>query len=153
MLKLDDFDLAILRCLQVSTRLATEEIGDRVGLSATACQRRIKRLRDDGVIAKEVAILSPRALGERVTLIVEVVLARGRADVVDTFKRDISAVPDVQQVYYVTGECDFVLIVNAASIADYEVLTRRLFFDNENIQKFHTTVVMESVKLGLEVPI
>lgn len=150
---LDAFDLALLRCLQQDCRRTSESLAAEVGLSATACQRRLKRLRRSEVIAKEVAVLAPDALGGRMTLIVQVVLARGRADIVDAFKRQVRVQPEIQQCYYVTGDCDFVLIVTAKDIADYETFTRRVFFENPNIQKFHTMVAMENVKLGLEVPV
>lgn len=150
---LDNFDVAILRCLQVDNRQTSEAIGAEIGLSPTACQRRIKRLRASGVIASEVAILDPDRIGGRLTLIVQVLLARGRTDIIDSFKREIRDIPEVQQCYYVTGEHDFILVVTAEDMAAYEKLTRRIFFANPNIQKFQTIVAMESVKLGLQIPL
>lgn len=147
--KIDDFDVAILRLLQDDTRVTSETLAEAVGLSPTACQRRLKRLRESGAIAREVAVLDPDRVGGRITLIVQIVLERTRVDFVDSFKRDMLKAPEVQQCYYVTGEYDFVLIVTADDLADYEAVTQRLFFGNRSIQKFHTTVVMQSVKLGL----
>jgi DNA-binding Lrp family transcriptional regulator len=152
-MRLDPFDLAILARLQTNNRLTSDEIARAVHLSPTACQRRIKRLRAEGVIVGDVAVLSASALGRRLTLLVEVVLVRGRADVVESFKALVRAAPEVQQCYYVTGEHDFVLVVTAEDMADYERLTQRLFFGFPHVQKFHTTVVMETVKLGLGLPL
>jgi Lrp/AsnC family leucine-responsive transcriptional regulator len=153
MTKLDSFDIAILRSVQDDNRQSTEAIAEAVGLSPSTCQRRLKRLRDSGAIAAEIAVLSPEVVGKRITLIVQVVLERGGAHIVDAFKRDVQAIPEIQQCYYVTGEFDFILVVTAADIAAYERLTRRIFFDNPRIQKFHTIVVMESVKVGLAIPL
>lgn len=153
MADLDQFDVAILGQLQDDNRVTSEVIAERVGLSPTACQRRIKRLRAEGAIAAEVAVLDPDLVGGRITLVVQVILARGRADIVDAFKREVQAIPEVQQCYYVTGEADFILIVTAEDIASYERLTRRIFRDNPNIQKFLTNVVMEPVKVGLRIPL
>ena len=153
MSELDPFDVALLNLLQANNRLTSETLAERVGLSPTACQRRIKRLRAEGAIAKEIAVVDPQVVGGRITLIVQVVLAHGRADIVDAFKREVQAIPEVQQCYYVTGDHDFILIVTADDIADYERLTRRIFFGNPNIQKFQTIVVMDSVKVGLEIPL
>ena len=150
---LDQFDISILNLLQDDNRMTSEAIAERVGLSPTACQRRIKRLRAEGAIAAEVAVLDPDVVGGRITLIVQVVLAHGRADIVDAFKREVQAMPEVQQCYYVTGEADFILIVTAEDIPAYERLTRRIFFGNPHIQKFQTIVVMDSVKVGLKLPI
>ncbi|WP_020593867.1 Lrp/AsnC family transcriptional regulator [Kiloniella laminariae] len=150
---LDGFDRSILRCLQQSTRFTSEQIAEKVGLSATACQRRIKRLRDTGAIVREVAILSPDAVENRLTLLVQIVVKRGRSDVIDAFKRDMMTYAEVQQCYYVTGAFDFILIVTARDIVEYEHFTRRAFFDNPAIHEFNTTVVMEQVKVGLEYPL
>ena len=150
---LDQFDVAILRCLQDNNRMTTEAIGTAVGLSPTACQRRIKRLRETGAIAAEIAVLDPDRVGGRMTLILQVTLRRGGAHLVDAFRRDIVKVPEVQQCYYVTGDYDFVLIVTAKDMADYERLIRRAFFDDPNIQRFHTAVVMDTVKRGLAMPL
>lgn len=152
MSEIDQFDRTILSLLQDNARMTSEAIGDAVGLSPTACQRRIKRLRENGVISSEIAVLDPEALGGRVTLIVQIVLERGRADIVDAFRREVRGIPEIQQCYYVTGEYDFILVVTASDMADYEQLTRRIFFGNPNIQKFHTIVVMQSVKTGLKIP-
>ena len=149
----DPLDIAILRHLQRSTRTTSEAIAEAVGLSPSACQRRIKRLRQCGAIASEIAVLDPGVAGQRLTLIVQVVLARGRADIVDSFKQAVRKVPEVQQCYYVTGDVDFILVITARDMSDYEDLTRRLFFDNRDIQKFQTIVVMDTVKLGLEIPL
>jgi Lrp/AsnC family leucine-responsive transcriptional regulator len=151
--ELDDFDRAILRELQQDCRRSSERIAAVVALSATAVQRRIKWLRENGAIVAERAIVNPLAVGRPLSILVQVTLARGRADIVADFKRQAQANPEVQQCYYVTGEYDFLLIVTANDMADYERLTHRLFFDNQNIQKFHTIVVMDPVKVGLTIPI
>ena len=151
--KLDDFDTSILNCLQENARMTSEIISERVGLSPTACQRRIKRLRDIGAITQEIAVVSPEVVGGRLTLIVQVTLNRGGTHIIDEFKRTIVKVPEVQQCYYVTGACDFILVITAEDMASYEQMTRRVFFDDLNIQRFHTTVAMENVKVGLHLPL
>lgn len=150
---LDQFDVALLDQLQRDNRQTSEALAAAVGLSATACQRRMKRLREAGYIAADVSVLDPAKVGRRTTFIVQVDLARGRADIIDGFKRDMQKVPEVQQCYYVTGEADFILVVVAEDLAHYEQLTRRLFYESNVIRKFHTQVVMDSVKLGLTVPL
>lgn len=153
MSEMDDFDVAILRCLQDDNRMTSEAIAEQVGLSPTACQRRMRKLRQSGAIMGDVSIIDPERVGGRMIMIVQVVLERGRADIVDAFKRDVRRTPEIQQCYYVTGDADFVLVVTAKDMVDYERLTRRIFFENPNIQKFHTMVVMEAVKAGLKFPL
>jgi Lrp/AsnC family leucine-responsive transcriptional regulator len=60
---------------------------------------------------------------------------------------------EVQQCYYVTGNADFILIITAQNMHEYEAITQKLFFTNDNIQKFHSNVVMDNVKVGLNIPI
>jgi Lrp/AsnC family leucine-responsive transcriptional regulator len=150
---LDDFDREILRRLQLDARATGEDIGAAVHLSAAAVQRRIKRLRQSGVIAAEVAIVDPVAVGQGMSFVIGVELERERADMLDAFRRAARADPNVQQCYYVTGVADFILIVVARDMADFEAFTRRLLFDNANIRRFTTSVVMSRDKIGNTVPI
>jgi Lrp/AsnC family transcriptional regulator, leucine-responsive regulatory protein len=151
---LDKLDKQILVLLQANARRSSEEIAESVGLSATAVQRRIKRLREEGTIMAEVAVISADAIGRRVTALIEVELAAGsRDDLIEEFKRRMTAQPEVQQCYYVSGEYDFFLVVTAEDLADYERLTRRLFFGVDNIRKFRTIFVLDPVKVGLQLPI
>ncbi|MES2036746.1 MAG: Lrp/AsnC family transcriptional regulator [Pseudomonadota bacterium] len=150
---LDGFDLAILRYLQNNARHSAELIGADIGLSATAVQRRIRKLRDEGVIRAEVAIVSPQAVGYPLTVMVEVAFKKGLGDVIDSFKQDMQALTEVQQCFYLAGEFDFMLIVQTTDMAVYERFTRAVFFTNDNILKFQTTVVMDTVKQSYCLPI
>jgi DNA-binding Lrp family transcriptional regulator len=151
---MDQFDRRILQRLQDDARTTTDDIAEAVGLSATAVQRRIKRLRAQGAIVSEVAVIDPAAVGLGLRVIVGVELIQGsRADLIDPFKRRMAAQPQVQQCYYVAGEFDFLLIVLARDVADYERLSRQLFFEDANIKRFTTTFVLDAAKVGLQVPI
>jgi DNA-binding Lrp family transcriptional regulator len=150
---LDTFDREILRRVQLDARATGEDIGAAIGLSAAAVQRRLKRLRDLGVIVADVAVVDPQAVGQAMTFIVGVELERERADMLDAFRRAARADPNVQQCYYVTGAADFMLIVIARDMDDFEAFTRRLLFDNPNIRRFTTSVVMARDKVGLGIPV
>ncbi|MEU0532221.1 Lrp/AsnC family transcriptional regulator [Amycolatopsis tolypomycina] len=150
---LDQLDIAILACLQADARTIAETIGAKVGLSAAAVQRRIKRLREAGVIEREVAVLSPEALGLSMTFVVTVEMERENLAVLDGFRRQVLAEDAVQQCYYVTGAADFVLIVTCPDMAGFEAFTRRMFFDNPNVRHFTTSVAMDRVKVGLGLPL
>ncbi|KZB81708.1 Lrp/AsnC family transcriptional regulator [Amycolatopsis regifaucium] len=150
---LDRLDVAILSCLQADARTIAESIGAKVGLSAAAVQRRIKRLREAGVIEREVAVLSPQALGLTMTFVVMVEMERESLAVLDGFRRQVLADDNVQQCYYVTGNADFVLVVTCRDMAGFEAFTRRMFFDNPNVRHFTTSVAMDRVKTGLTLPL
>lgn len=153
MTRFDAFDVKLLKIVQYDNRLTAEALSERVGLSPSACQRRLKRLRDEGVIEADISVISPEAVGRQLTMIVEVTLERERPDIMDEFKRSMIATPEVMQCYYVTGDTDFILILTARDMKHYEQFTKRFFFDNPNIRRFHTLVVMDRVKTGLYVPV
>ncbi len=134
--------------MQRDNRLTSDVLGERVGLSATAVQRRLKRLRATGVIEADVAVIAPRAVGQRLQMIVLVSLERERADIIDRFKASIRTTPNVMNGYYVTGDADFMLVVSARDMEEYESFTRRFFYENPDIKNFKTMVVMDRVKSG-----
>ncbi|MEH6444788.1 MAG: Lrp/AsnC family transcriptional regulator [Oceanospirillaceae bacterium] len=151
--QLDNFDKKILNIMQQSNRTTTEQIAENIGLSAAAVQRRIKRLRAQKIISDDVSIISPKSVQRPMTLIVQVTLERERADLMDDFKKEMKNNELVQQCYYVTGSSDFILVITARDMEDYEAFTRSAFFDNSNIRNFQTNVVMDRVKVGLNVPL
>ena len=150
---LDTFDLKILSLYQHDTQVPAAEIGAQVGLSAAAVQRRLKRLRETGVIEAETARVSPKAVGLPVTCIVAVDLRDESTREMARFKRRMVARPEVQQCYYVTGQADFMLIVIAASLEAYEAFTREALLEDANVKSFTTHVAMERVKVGMGLPI
>ena len=150
---LDRRDREILARYQHDTQVPAKVIADAVGLSVAAVQRRLKRLRAEGVIEREVAQLDPKALGLPVTCVVSVDLERERAPDLERFRRKMLKAPEVQQCYYVTGDCDYVLIVLAASMEAYEVFTRRDLLDDPNVHSFTTFVVLDRVKVGMSAAI
>lgn len=151
--QLDEFDHQILRHLQRDALATGEEIGAEVCLSAAAVQRRIKRLRQIGAIRATVAVLDPAMIGQTMSFVISVELERERADMLDAFRRAAREDPNVQQCYYVTGSTDFVLMVTARDMADFELFTRRLLFDNANVRRFTTNVVLSRDKVGVSLPL
>ena len=150
---LDAFDRRILAAYQLDTARPAAAIGAEVGLSAAAVQRRLKRLRETGVIEAEIARIAPGAVGCDVTCIVGVSLRDESARELEVFKQRMAARPEVQQCYYVTGEADFMLVVLAANMAAYEAFTRDALLGHPNVRGFTTHVVLDRVKAGLAVPL
>lgn len=152
-ISLDTTDKALLEIVQRNNRLSADEMGARVGASRSSVQRRMKRFRDEGIIEADISVLSAKAAGRPMSFIVEVELERERTDLLDDFRRSMLALDDVQQCYYVTGHTDFILIVTATDMATYEEFSRQVFTDNPNIRRFHSNVVVNRVKAGLQVPL
>lgn len=142
----DDFDLKILELVQKDNLMPHREVSDRIGLSAPAVARRLQRLRATGVIRKDVAVVDERAVGRPLTIVVEVTTENEQLDMLDEMKRRFSACTQIQQCYYVTGDMDFILILNLRDMDEYTALTRELFFEGGNVKSFRTCVVMEKVK-------
>ena len=146
-------DLTILRLLQDNARERLETLAYETGLSVATVQRRLKALKASGVIESEPAVIVPQAVGFSMTFIIMVELERERLDQLDAFRRKAKAEAQVQQCYYITGEADFALVVLARNMEDYEKLTHRLFFDDSNVKRFRTSVVMDRTKVGMTVPL
>lgn len=150
---LDQCDKQILNDIQSNARVGLDTLAAQCGLSVPTVQRRLKRLRDTGVIEREVAILNPASLNYAMTFVVMVELERESLDQLDNFRRKARKDQQVQQCYYVTGEADFILICTARDMSDFESLTQRLFFENSNVRHFRTSVVMDRTKTGLTIPV
>ena len=150
---LDAIDVGLLNFLQKDNRTSAENLGAAVGLSATAVQRRVKRLRDEGIIEADVSHVSPKHIGRPLLMLVSVTLERERADIIDRFKQAVRKTPEIMSGYYVTGDADFVLLVSAIDMDDYEAFTRKFFYENNDIKGFKTTVVMDRVKSSLALPV
>lgn len=153
-MKLDRKDARILNALQRNSRLTGEELGPEVHLSTAACNRRIKRLRDEGVIEAEVAIVSPERAGFGYVLTVLVSLKDDHAaDAVERLKAALRERPEVVSAVSVTGQWDFVLNVVAKGPDRYEKLMRELRAAHPCLNGSEALVVLDRVKIGTVLPI
>lgn len=150
-MKIDEADIKILNTVQENARTSLEQLTHVTGLSSASVQRRLKALRDSGVIVREIAVVDPLKLGIQMSFVILVEMERERPDQIDLFVNRISKEPRVQQCYYVTGEADFCLICTTKDMQEFEELTHRLFFDDTNVRRFRTSVVMGRKKVGLGV--
>lgn len=151
--RIDEFDLKILKLVQIDNLMPQREISERVGLSAPAVARRLQRLRATGIIRQDISVVNEGALGRPLTIVVEVTTENERLDLLDEMKERFAKCPQVQQCYYVTGETDFILIINVSDMNEYTSLTRELFFEGGNVKSFRTCVAMERVKSNGPVPL
>ena len=150
---MDELDRRILALVQQDARRAAEAIGAEIGLSASAVQRRIARLREEAVITAEVAIVDPKTVGRSLTLIVDIEVERERPELMAVLKRRIAEEPAIQEAWYVTGDGDFVLIVTARDVEDYDALMQKLVTENSNVRRFRTRVALGTLKRGCRVPV
>ena len=149
--EIDRTDRRILSIVQRHNLTPHREIADIVGLSTPAVTRRLQRLRKNGLIHSDVSVLDAAALGRPLTIIAEVSLRSEQLEDIDALRESFRDCPQVQHCYYVTGDADFILILNVKDMAEYEELTRSLFFGSGNVKRFSTSVAMETVKAHSQV--
>lgn len=131
---LDDVDRRILNALQGNAALTNAELAQLVHVSAPTCLRRVKALRDSGVIAREVAIVAPEKVGATLTAIVEITLNVQAADRMSEFEAHVAEEAAVLQCYRVSPGPDFVLVVQVADMPAYHALAHRLFTSHANVR-------------------
>ena len=149
-ISLDEHDRRLLTRLQRDATSTAELLGSTVGLSASSVQRRIKRLRETGVIEREVAILNADALGKRMTFIVGVKVDYGKKTDVNALLKRLLADGRTQQMYYVTGEVDYILTVIVHDMQDYDDYSKTLLLASAAVLRFQSNVVIEGLRVGLE---
>ena len=153
MTELDRFDRQLLALVQQDAALTAEQLAEQVSLSPSAIQRRLKRLREQGVIVRQIAVLDAAQVGRPTTFIAGLQVDSERPEPMARLRAWLAAESAVQQAFYVTGEADFVLIVTAADAAAYEALMTRLLADNANVRRYTTQVAMGVLKRGLALPV
>lgn len=151
---LDRTDLRMLAELQRHGRLPVIELADRVALSPTACQRRLKKLEDSGVIAHYAAVLDPAALGLGIEAFVRVAIERQSKDATQAFEAAIRARPEVRACYVMTGDLDFLLHVQVADLAAFAEFSMRVLIGLPGVRDVRSSLVLEAVKRdeGLPLP-
>ena len=131
-------DLKLLDLLQTDASLSNQDLAERVHISPPTCLRRIKRLRDAGLIEREIALLSADrlavALGHGLTAVVEISLDRQGEEALEAFEARVVQDDAVQQCYRVSPGPDFVLLVHVADMPGYQALAQRLFTSDANVR-------------------
>jgi Lrp/AsnC family leucine-responsive transcriptional regulator len=131
---LDELDKRILQQMQQDASLTNHELAQRVHASAPTCMRRVKRLIEEGVIARQVAILAPEKVGAGLTAIVEITLDQQATERLIEFEQRVALEPAVQQCYRVSPGPDFILIIQVADMTAYHALAHSLFATQSNIR-------------------
>ncbi len=148
-MELDRLDRRLLDLVQADASRTAEALAAHVALSPSAIQRRLKRLREAGVILRDVSVVDPARLGGAVLFLAALQVERERADLMDRLRAWLAAEPAVQEAFYVTGEADFMLVVATPDTAAYDALMARLVADNPNVRRFTTSVALGVVKRSL----
>jgi len=139
---IDDADRRLLDLLQTDASRSNQALAEAAHLSPATCLRRVRRLRQIGLIEREVAILNPQrlaaAIGHGLTALVELTLERQGTEHLDALELQLLAEPAVQQCYRVSPGPDFVLVVHVHDMPDYLALSRRVFTADLNVRNVKT---------------
>ncbi len=156
-ISLDETDFRLLAQLQQDASLSNQALAEAVHVSPPTCLRRIKRLRDAGLIERQIAILSTDRLasviGHGLSAIVEITLDRQGAEHLDAFEARVGADQSVQQCWRVSPGPDFILVVAATDMPDYLALAQRLFAGDANVRNVKAFFSIKRSKFEPQVPL
>lgn len=145
-------DKRILSQLQVNSRLTTQELADRVGMSTSACWRRVKSLEEAGVIQRYAVILNTRKAGFGLSSMVHVSLARHEQKNVENFVREVSRHPEVLECFATSGEADFHLRVVVEDIDAYNRFLDNFIFKLPGVSQVRSNIVLKEIKADNALP-
>ncbi len=148
-IKLDKFDLAILRALQRNARASLQELSAEVGLSSSPCWTRVKRMEESGVIEGYTVKVNSELVGYPDQLIVQLTLDAHTDDALDAFGRQLAAIPEVIEAYLVSGDYDYVLRISVRGTRDYERLLRERLYKIPGIRHSKSSFVLRTMKQGV----
>jgi len=151
--KLDRTDLRMLRELQRHGRIPVVELAEKVSLSPTACQRRLRRLEDSGVIERYAAVLNPAALGQNIQAFIRVSIERQSKDVTEAFEAAIKRQPEVRACYVMTGDLDFLLHVLVPDLQAFAEFSMKVLIGLPGVKDVRSSLVLESVKADEGIPL
>jgi Lrp/AsnC family transcriptional regulator len=150
---LDQTDRRILGLLQTEPGIRASEVGERIGLSQSACWRRIQRLRDEGVIKDQPAILDREKVGLSTMVFAQVKLtSHGRTNITD-FADAVRRYPEVLDCYVVLGNVDFLLRIVAEDIKDYERFMYEKLSRLPGVQEVNSSIALSEIKHTTVLPI
>jgi Lrp/AsnC family leucine-responsive transcriptional regulator len=153
MTELDPIDLRILDALQENARITTLELAEKVGLSATPCARRVKRLEDEGLIERYVTLLNAERLGIGMNAFVIVRLRNQTRQAIEVFERAIRKMPEVVECYLTTGSHDYLVHVRVGDIDAFRDFMRNRMTTIESIGATESSIVLEQIKRTTALPL
>ncbi len=153
MTDLDRYDRSILTLLQADGRMPNAQLADHVGLSASACLRRVQRLEHTGVIARYVALLDARAIDRATTVFIEVTLDSQREEVLAAFEKAAAASRDILECQLMAGDFDYLLRAAVESPQDYERLHKQELSRLPHVVRIKSSFALRTVVKRTDYPV
>jgi Lrp/AsnC family leucine-responsive transcriptional regulator len=145
-MKIDKFDLAILKVLQNDARASLQSISEQVGLSSTPCWTRIKRMENEGVIGGYTVRVDAPSIGLSETVIVQVTLESHTDETLNAFGKMLEQIPEVVEAYLVSGDYDYYIRIAVKDTRDYERLLRERLYRIPGIRHSKSSFVLRTLK-------
>ncbi len=150
--RIDELDQAILAALQADARLSNVELSRKVGLSESACLRRVKALEESGIVEKSVLLLNQGLLGYSGTVFVRVTLTEQRQETLQRFEQAIVAIEQVMECYLMSGDADYMLRVIFKDNEDYKKIHLKLT-SLPGVQRVHSSFTLNTIIHKTEIPV
>jgi len=151
-MEFDATDRALINALQESCRRTAAELAETLGLTLPTCHRRLQKIRESGVLTREVALVDPAHSPKPLTVIIEVTLERITDPARRAFAAKVRAVGEIMQCFAVSGAADFLLIAQVADINDYYEFVNQHFVNDEAIRHFKTAFALNRLKFETAIP-
>jgi DNA-binding Lrp family transcriptional regulator len=145
MLNLDAIDRKIIGHLRVDGRMANNDLARKVGLSASACLRRVRQLEETGAIRGYVALIAEAATDAGVVAIVRITLDKQTEDYLNRFEAAVRMHPEIAECYLMTGDADYILHATAASTAAYEQIHKEILSRLPGVARINSSFAIRSV--------
>lgn len=142
---LDGFDRRLLDLVRRDNQQPARVLAEKVGLSESAVSRRLRRLRDEGVIVADVSVIDPARVEPRILLHVLVEMDTQDRKVVNAFQRAMQVSPEVQGCWDVTGETDYLVTVSVRSMQEYEAFGIREMIPDKGVRAYKSMIVIREV--------
>ncbi|MBX9976882.1 MAG: Lrp/AsnC family transcriptional regulator [Alphaproteobacteria bacterium] len=147
----DVHDKKILNILQENNQITNVELAERIGLSPPPCLRRVKQLRDEGIITHDVSVVDPHKVGRNFIVFLNVSLKKQREDLLENFERKMLQHEEVMQCYFVSGDFDYFLVIMVSDVQAYHDFVRRTFANDHNIKMFRSSFALNRVKYSTKI--
>lgn len=149
--KLDETDRKILDMLQRDSDRAVSEVADAVGLSATPCWRRIRRLEEAGIVKRRVALVDRRQLNVSMTIFIAIKAPRHEMSWLEAFRAIIEDIPEIVEAYRLTGDTDYIVKVVVPDIDTYDEVYKQII-SRLDFSEINSSISMEELKFTTAVP-
>lgn len=143
---LDIIDSRLIGELQKDSRISVAELCATIGLTSATCHRRLKRLRESGIIIREAALVDPQLSARPLTVIIDITLAQNRV----VFENKLSKLKEISMCWAVSGPVDFVAVGQFRDIDHYRSFMVAELIDDENVKRQTSAIVVDRIRFNLE---